>query len=150
LPFANDIRYLQFDPEPKFNRDPKDEEADRLMDEFIDRMDIGDIEMPDPEDPTKTWYVAYIDLSSLFIYSIFFYSTKEYLIPEETFNPSVYMIENAIKKRALNGTAPLPELDPRLRSNIELLPQLEEVSKEYGKKLQAIYNVKEGKKKKGY
>jgi hypothetical protein len=57
------------------------------------------------------------------------------------------MIENAIKKRALNGTAPLPELDPRLRSNIELLPQLEEITKEYGKKLQAIYNVKEGKRK---
>jgi hypothetical protein len=64
---------LQFDPEPKFNRDPKDEEADRLMDEFIDRMDIGDIEMPDPEDPTKTWYIAFRFILSFYSFHLFFF-----------------------------------------------------------------------------
>ncbi|KAI8883604.1 SPOC domain-like protein [Backusella circina FSU 941] len=131
LPFANDMLFYKFDPEPTFNRNnpQEEEEAERLMDEFIDKMDIGDLTKPDPEDSTKT---------------VIF----ERLIPEDTFNPTVFMVESAVKKRGLNESAPLPDLDPRLKANIDLLPEHVEISKEYGKKLQEIFKVKKVEKKK--
>jgi hypothetical protein len=70
---------------------------------------------------------------------------SEYLVPEEVFNPTVYMVNKAIKQRALNPSAPLPDLDPRLRANIEMLPEHRTISEGYGTTLQEILQVKAGK-----
>jgi hypothetical protein len=71
---------------------------------------------------------------------------SEHLVPEDVFNPTVYMVNEAIKQRALNPSAPLPDLDPRLCANMEMLPAHQTISEGYGTKLQEILQVKAGKK----
>jgi hypothetical protein len=72
---------------------------------------------------------------------------SEHLVPEEVFNPTVYIVNKAIKQRALNPPAPLPDLDSRLRANMEMLPEHQTISEGYGTKLQEIFQVKAGKKR---
>ncbi|KAI8882051.1 SPOC domain-like protein [Backusella circina FSU 941] len=127
LPYCNDIRFFQFGSQPaSTSNNPEEKEAERLMDEYIDKLDLDAIPIQNPLDHTES-------------------ICTEHLIPEETFNPTVFMVNKAIKERALNPSGPLPELDPRLCVSMGMLPEHQAISEEYGKKLQKIYKTKPGK-----
>lgn len=72
-------------------------------------------------------------------------SREEYLKLDETYNPMLWRVEKAITTRALNEAAPIPELDDRLKAQLNFLPVLPN-SKEEGltQKLKDVFNVKKG------
>lgn len=72
----------------------------------------------------------------------------EYLDPEETYNPRLWLVNKAITTRALNPAAPIPEIDPRLAKQLEPIPKLLERSKESVSRLKRLLNIKQGKRNK--
>lgn len=64
--------------------------------------------------------------------------------PEKIFNPAVWRLNEAIKQRSLNKAAPIPELHPALKLQMEPLPMMLDAARDKITKLTEIANVKKG------
>lgn len=73
---------------------------------------------------------------------------NEYLDPEETYNPRLWLVNKAITTRALRPAAPIPDIDPRLVKQLEPIPKLLERSQEPVSRLKRLLNIKQGERNK--
>jgi hypothetical protein len=67
------------------------------------------------------------------------------LTPESNFNPILWRINKSIKTRAVNPSAPIPDLKPSFNKQFEIAPKLVEKASEFGEKINQFFNVKQGK-----
>ncbi|KAI8379437.1 SPOC like C-terminal domain-containing protein [Radiomyces spectabilis] len=78
----------------------------------------------------------------------------EYLVPEDTYNPAPWRLNEAIKMRALNEAAPVPDTHPTLAQELRMVPELEEKNKDHIEKMKELFKIKKvdvkAAKKRGY
>ncbi|KAG0174007.1 ATP-dependent DNA helicase II subunit 2 [Apophysomyces sp. BC1034] len=129
IPFADDIRHLSFSS----------------LDQFVttsgkvikkDHPLIPDKEMLDSmEEFVKSTNLMEIGKSEEGV-------PHEYLLPEQTFNPTLWRLNDAIKNRALNDAAPIPEPHPDLLAQLKPVPELVEKTKHQVEIMKALFKVK--------
>ncbi|CAO3668533.1 unnamed protein product [Umbelopsis ramanniana] len=130
LPFAEDIRQFSFAPldvailpngkEVTDHRFLPSKELEDAMDTFVASM-----ELPKDSDGSASFS------------------------PEKIFNPAVWRLNEAIKQRSLNKAAPIPELHPALKLQMEPLPMMLDAARDKITKLTEIANVKKVNAKEG-
>ncbi|KAI9480796.1 MAG: SPOC like C-terminal domain-containing protein [Benjaminiella poitrasii] len=67
---------------------------------------------------------------------------KDYLVPESNFNPILWRFNKAIKTRALDPNADIPDIKESARCQFEIAPEFREKATELGEKIASYYNVK--------
>ncbi|KAL9545783.1 hypothetical protein MBANPS3_006984 [Mucor bainieri] len=67
---------------------------------------------------------------------------NDYLSPEYSFNPIFWRFQRAIKNRALNPDAPIPELKDSLKCQFQIYSGFKETAGEYSERLASLLNVR--------
>ncbi|KAI8386928.1 SPOC like C-terminal domain-containing protein [Blakeslea trispora] len=67
---------------------------------------------------------------------------KDYLQPEDNFNPIYWRFNKTIKTKALDPDAPIPSIKPSHMKQFKVAPELEEKVGDIGKQLTEYYKVK--------
>ncbi|KAL7324814.1 ATP-dependent DNA helicase yku80, variant 2 [Mucor circinelloides] len=79
---------------------------------------------------------------------------NDYLTPEYSFNPILWRFNKAIKTRALNPDAPIPEIKDSAKCQFEIHPSFKETADDYSERLASHLNIRKvidkGKKKRKY
>jgi ATP-dependent DNA helicase 2 subunit 2 len=67
---------------------------------------------------------------------------KNYLVPEENHNPFIWRMNKAIKARALDPNAPIPDFKDSFKAQFEVAPQLREAADDIAAQIAKHYNVR--------
>ncbi|KAI8047138.1 SPOC like C-terminal domain-containing protein [Gilbertella persicaria] len=67
---------------------------------------------------------------------------KDYLQPEDNFNPINWRFNKAIKNRALNPNAPIPDIKEAHKKQFEIAPELKEKAGNLGQQISEYYQIK--------
>ncbi|CAO3576904.1 unnamed protein product [Absidia cylindrospora] len=95
--------------------------------------------LPTPEmKQSMATYVKNMDLTSV--------EDHDHYVPEDTFNPLIWRTNTAIKTRALNEAAPIPEVHPKLLQSRTVPKELETRNADHVKEMVSLFNVKKAEK----
>ncbi|KAG1310873.1 hypothetical protein G6F64_004237 [Rhizopus arrhizus] len=113
IPFAGDVNTYIFRSIPSAIK--RDDEADKMMDELIDEMDLN--KLTDEEG-------------------------NKYLDPNDTFNPVFWRINKAIKSRALNTSAPIPDMPKDFSPEFDTPEPFKARLKQISDKMMSHFDIK--------
>lgn len=67
---------------------------------------------------------------------------NDFLTPEYSFNPIFWRFQRAIKNRALNPDAPIPDIKDSFKCQFQVHPSFKETAGEYSERLASLLNVR--------